>query len=242
MLTGAAPLSADTMRWYDTLGMPIHEAYGMTENGAYSHFNFPGRRRIGSVGQAWENVTARIGEDDEIQVKSAANMVGYYKEPELTAESFTEDGFLRTGDQGRIDAEGYLWITGRVKDIFKTDKGKYVAPAPIELAMARNTDIEQVCLVGSNLIQPISLVVLSEDAQKKPRADIAAGLKRTMDEVNPKLDKHEKMHKIVVVGEAWTVENEILTPTLKIRRNKVESRYQEHYKKWYDESDPVIWE
>jgi long-chain acyl-CoA synthetase len=242
LFTGAAPLAADTMRWYDTLGMPIYEAYGMTENGAYSHLNFKGRRKIGSVGQTWRNAECRIGEDDEIQVKSAANMVGYYKEPELTAEAFTEDGFLRTGDQGRIDETGHLWITGRVKDIFKTDKGKYVAPAPIELAMAKNTDIEQICLVGTSLVQPIALVVLTEDAQSKSKADIAAGLKRTLDEVNPSLDKHEKTKKMVVVRDTWSVENEILTPTLKIKRGKVDARYKENYRMWYDDPEPVVWE
>ena len=242
LLSGAAPLAADTMKWYDSLGMQINEAYGMTENGAYSHLTFRNRRKIGAVGVTWENVEARIGDEDEIQVKSVANMVGYFKEPELTAESFTEDGFLKTGDQGRIDEDGFLWITGRVKDIFKTDKGKYVAPAPIELAMERNTDIEQVCLVGTNLIQPIALVVLSEDSQKKPKSDVAAGLQRTLEAVNPTLDKHEKTKKIVVVRDAWTIENEILTPTLKIKRGKVEARYKANYQGWYNEVEVVVWE
>jgi len=242
MLTGAAPLAADTMIWYDSLGMEIREAYGMTENGAYSHFNFAGRRRIGSVGQAWEQVEHKIGEEEEILVKSEANMVGYYKEPEMTAESFTDDGFLKTGDQGKIDSEGYLWITGRVKDIFKTDKGKYVAPAPIELSMAGNTDIEQVCLVGLNLIQPIALVVLSEEAHKKHKDEVANGLEKTLKALNPTLDKHEKIKKAIVVREPWSIENEILTPTLKIKRNKVDAKYKDHYREWYDCDGTVVWE
>lgn len=242
LATGAAPLSAETMRWYDSIGMEIREAYGMTENGAYSHINFKGRRKIGSVGQPWANVEHRIGEEDEIQVKSDANMVGYFKEPEITAESFTEDGFLKTGDQGKIDEDNFLWITGRVKDIFKTDKGKYVAPAPIELTFAKNTDIEQVCLVGTSLIQPIALVVLSEEAHKKPKDEVAAGLSQTLDQINPSLDKHEKTKKVVVVREPWTVENEILTPTMKIRRSKVDAKYKSDYQSWYDHNDKVVWE
>jgi long-chain acyl-CoA synthetase len=181
LLTGAAPLSADTMRWYDSLGMKICEAYGMTENGAYSHLNRSHNRRIGSVGTAWDRVEHKLGEEDEILVKSKANMVGYYKDPEKTAESFTDDGFLRTGDQGRIDEDGFLWITGRVKDIFKTDKGKYVAPAPIELSMSKNTDIEQVCLVGLNLTQPIALVVLNEEARKKHKGRSGRQIRRNVE-------------------------------------------------------------
>ncbi len=240
--TGAAPLAAATMKWYDTIGIEIFEAYGMTENGAYSHINRKGRRKIGSVGRAWDNVEHKIGEDEEILVKSAANMKGYYKEPEKTAESFTSDGFLKTGDQGKIDSDGYLFITGRVKDIFKTDKGKYVAPAPIELAMSSNTDIEQVCLVGLNLIQPIALVVLSEEARTKPKDEVSARLEKTLKEINPTLDKHEKTKKFVVVKEAWTVENEILTPTLKIKRSKVDRKYKDSYQDWYNAPDTVVWE
>lgn len=242
LLTGAAPLSADTMRWYETLDMKICEAYGMTENGAYSHFNRINNRRVGSVGTAWDNVEHKIGEGGEILVKSAANMVGYYKEPEMTADSFTPDGFLKTGDQGRIDEDGFLWITGRVKDIFKTDKGKYVAPAPIELSMSKNTDIEQVCLVGMNLTQPIALVVLNEDARKKPKEEVASRLEQTLKEINTTLDKHEKTKKFVVMREAWTIENEILTPTLKIKRNQVDQKFKDNYQAWYDAAETVVWE
>lgn len=242
LLTGAAPLSADTMNWYDSLGMQICEAYGMTENGAYSHLNKPNSRKVGSVGKTWENVEHKIGEDEEILVKSKANMVGYFKEPEKTAESFTEDGFLKTGDQGKIDADGFLWITGRVKDIFKTDKGKYVAPAPIELAMSKNTDIEQVCLVGLNLIQPIALVVLNEDARKKSKEAVSKRLEETLKELNPTLDKHEKIKKIVVVEEPWSIEDGILTPTLKIKRSKVDAKYKDKYQAWYNCDEGIVWE
>ncbi|MEZ5001411.1 MAG: AMP-binding protein [Chitinophagales bacterium] len=240
--TGAAPLSASTMKWYDTIGIEIFEAYGMTENGAYSHINRKGRRKIGSVGRAWDNVEHKIGEGGEILVKSAANMVGYYKEPEMTAESFTEDGFLKTGDQGKIDNDGFLYITGRVKDIFKTDKGKYVAPAPIELAMSKNTDIEQVCLVGTSLVQPIALVVLNEDARTKPKEEIASKLEKTLKEINATLDKHEKTKKFVVIQDVWSVENNILTPTLKIKRNEVDNKYKDNYQSWYDAPDTIVWE
>jgi len=242
LLTGAAPLSADTMRWYDSIGMKICEAYGMTENGAYSHLNRSNNRKIGSVGTAWDRVEHKLGEEDEILVKSKANMVGYFKDEEKTAESFTEDGFLKTGDQGRIDEDGFLWITGRVKDIFKTDKGKYVAPAPIELSMSKNTDIEQVCLVGLNLTQPIALVVLNEEARKKPKEEVAARLEATLKSINPTLDKHEVVKKFVVVQEPWSIEDGILTPTLKIKRNKVDAKYKDKYTEWYDAPETIVWE
>lgn len=242
LLTGAAPLASATMEWYDKLGMRICEAYGMTENGAFSHYSMGDARKIGTVGKTWNSVDCKIGEGGEILVKSPANMIGYFKEEEKTKESFTEDGYLKTGDQGEIDSEGFLKITGRVKDIFKTDKGKYVAPAPIELSMSKNTDIEQVCLVGLNLIQPIALVVLNEDARQKPKQEVAARLEQTLKEVNPTLDKHEKTKKFVVVREPWSIENDILTPTLKIKRNKVDSKYSSKYQDWYNAPDTVVWE
>ena len=242
LLSGAAPLAASSMHWYDKLDMVIYEAYGMTENCAYSHINMKGARKIGTVGKAWNHADVRISDEGEIQVKSAATMLEYYKEPEKTAEVITKDGYLRTGDQGEIDSEGFLKITGRVKDIFKTDKGKYVAPAPIELALSKNTAIEQVCLVGLHLIQPIALVVLTEDARDDPKEEIKKRLEATLKEVNPTLDKHEKIAKIVVMKDPWTIENKILTPTMKIKRNVVDETFKDNYVKWFDQPEGIVWE
>ncbi len=242
LLSGAAPLAASSMKWFDQLGMPIIEAYGMTENCAYSHFNRRENRKIGTVGQPMPNTEVRLSEEGEIQVKNACIMVEYYKEPEKTQEAITNDGFLRTGDKGEIDKDGFLKITGRVKDIFKTDKGKYVAPAPIEMALSKNTYIEQICLVGTNLVQPIGLLVVSEEGRNLSKNELTDSLSSTLKEVNPTLDKHEKVKKLVVVKEEWTVENNMTTPTLKIKRNEVEKKYKEDYQKWYNTEDLIVWE
>lgn len=188
------------------------------------------------------NCDVRISEEGEVQVKSDANMLGYYKEPEKTKETFTEDGFLKTGDEGKIDADGFLRITGRIKDIFKTDKGKYVAPAPIELELSKNTYIEQVCVVGANLPQTMALVVLSADAKKEDKDQLCSSLESTVSEINKSLDKHEKIKKVVVMRDEWTVDNNMITPTLKVKRNILEKEKQPYYEKWYADASNVVWE
>lgn len=242
LLTGAAPLPVATMDWFDKIGFEIYEAYAMTENCAYSHLNLPGKRKMGWVGQSLPMNDVRISEEGEIQVRSDALMVGYYKDEEKTKEAITSDGWLCTGDQGEVDSQGYLKITGRVKDIFKTDKGKYVAPAPIENELSKNTYIEQVCVVGANLPQTMAMVVLSADGKALDRDAIAKSLEETMHEVNKVLDKHEKMKKMIVVNEEWTVDNNLLTPTMKVKRNVLEKQKQDRYTSWYSAEEIVIWE
>lgn len=185
----------------------------------------------------------RITDEGEILVKNPCVMIEYYKEPEKTAETITPDGFLCTGDQGVVDAQTFLKITGRVKDIFKTDKGKYVAPAPIEMALSKNTLIEQICLVGTNLPQPIGLVVLSaEETGNVDKDKISTSLAETLKEVNETLDKHEVVKKLVVVKDPWSIENNMITPTMKIKRNEVEKKYLPNYESWYSIKELVVWE
>jgi long-chain acyl-CoA synthetase len=169
-------------------------------------------------------------------------MAGYYKEPDKTKETFTADGWLRTGDKGRLDQDGYLYITGRTKDIFKTLKGKYVAPAPIEGSLSRNTDIDQLCFVGTGLKQPIMVVTLTGPALKKPRDAVEKGLIEDMKAVNETLEPHEEIAKIIVVKEAWTIDNGMMTPTMKVKRNEVEKRYLAFLEKNAPSKVPVIWE
>jgi long-chain acyl-CoA synthetase len=158
VVTGAAPISKEMLEWYQKLGVTIHNCYGMTEDGLMSHFNRPDANRFGSVGKPLGKAVAKLDEEGEILVKSPCLMKGYYKDEEKTKAAFTEDGYLRTGDLGEYDKEGYLYIVGRAKDQFKTEKGKYIAPAPIELKLAKNAAIEQLCLVGFGIPQPIALV------------------------------------------------------------------------------------
>lgn len=242
LLTGAAPMPVATMIWFETIGFVICEAYAMTENCAYSHLTRKENRQIGSVGTPMPNCEVRIADNGEIQVKSDCTMLEYYKEPEKTKEAITTDGFLCTGDEGKIDENGFLKITGRIKDIFKTDKGKYVAPAPIELELSKNTFIEQVCVVGANLPQTMALIVLSLDAQKEQKEIVEKSLIETINEVNKQFDKHEKMKKAIVMKDEWTVENNLITPTLKVKRNILEKEKSTYYEKWYNDAAAVVWE
>ena len=167
----------------------------------------------------------RIVEQGEIQVKGPCNRKEYYLEPEKTAEAMTEDGYLKTGDKGSIDSEGYITITGRLKEIFKTSKGKYIAPVPIESKLMANSYIEQVCVTGSQLKQPIGLVVLSPEALKLPAEEIEKSLLETLNEVNATLESHAVLDCLVVMKDEWTVDNGLLTPTLKVKRHELEEQY-----------------
>jgi long-chain acyl-CoA synthetase len=242
IFVGAAPMPASLIRWFERLDIKIQEAYAMTENCCYSHVTLPGKIKIGCVGQALPHVQIKLSEQNEVLTKHEGLMLGYYKEPQMTKESFTEDGYLRTGDEGKIDSEGYLQITGRVKDIFKTTKGKYVAPAPIEMKISVNEDVDQVCVVGDGIAQPIAMITLSEAGKKKAKEEIERSLAETMNIVNPKLDQHEMLKRMVVLKGDWTVENKLLTPTLKIKRNEVEKIHRGKYEMWYSSSTEVVWE
>jgi len=246
-LTGAAPLAAAIVAWYRNLGLELLEAYGMTENMAYSHFTRPEAPRSGYIGHANLGVECKIGESGELLVKSPAQMAGYYKEPEMTAACYTPDGFFKTGDMGEIDEEGRLRITGRVKDLFKTSKGKYVAPVPIENRLSEHPKVEAVCVCGANQNATYALMLLSEDTRKAlesgfPRETIGDELSGLMKEVNATLNPHEQLEFAVVVKEPWTTDNGFLTPTMKIRRNIIEQRYEPHVERWFEARRRVIWE
>ena len=244
VFSGAAPLPIPLMDWYrEFLRIDILQGYGMTENSIYATANLPQQNRPGSVGKALPHSGFRISPEDEIQFKHPGVMAGYYKEPEKTRETFTEDGWLRTGDKGRVDADGYVYITGRIKDIFKTLKGKYVSPAPIEGQLARNTDIDQLCLVGSGLSQPLMLVTLMPGvSQSKPREQLESELVADMKLVNQNLEPHEQIAKLVVLKDAWTIDNGVMTPTMKVKRNEVEKRYASLIEKEAAVRAPIGWE
>ena len=239
VFTGAAPTPAALIRWFESLGIIIQEAYAMTENTCYSHVSFREKIKIGSVGQALPLCDVKLSEQNEIMIKHDALMDGYYKDEEQTNDTI-KNGWLYTGDEGEIDSEGFLKITGRVKDIFKTSKGKYVAPSPIELKLSANKNIEQVCIVGTEIPQPIALVVLSDRGRNKTKEDLISSLEKTLEVVNPKLEKHEKIHNIIIVKEEWTIENNLLTPTMKIKRNAIEKIYRINYQEWYDSSKRIV--
>ena len=245
--TAAAPLPTDIILWYRNLGLELLEVYGMTENCGYSHVTRVGQFASGYVGHAQPKVECKIDENGEILVKSPGTMLGYYKNPEKTAEDMTEDGFLRTGDLGEIDAEGRLKITGRIKDIFKTSKGKYIMPVPTEQIIGNQALIESVCIGGSSQPQPVAFIMLAEDIrnslkQNPKRDEIENTLKALRVKINEELEPHAKISFFVVVNEAWTMENDLLTPTMKIKRNKIESRYEPFLDAWAQQKREVVWE
>lgn len=246
--SGSAPLSEELLGWYHSLGLELLEGYGMTENFNYSHVSRPGKARVGYVGNTYDDVECRIAADGEIQVNSPGKMMGYFKNPEATKEAITEDGWVRTGDKGSLDEEGRLKITGRTKEIFKTSKGKYVAPAPIEMELVSNQYVELACVSGKSQPQPFSLLQLSEGPKKKALSDasardaMAAELEAHLKATNAKLDHHEKLACVVIVKEDWTPENGFLTPTQKIKRATIESEYDAKVDGWYASKQKVIWD
>ena len=245
---GAAPMPIALLEWYSKLGLHVNEGYGMTENLALSHITEPGKNQQGTVGPTYEGVKHRIDpETGEIQMHSPALMMGYYKEPEKTKEAFTEDGWLRTGDKGSIDKQGLLRITGRVKDLFKTGKGKYVAPAPIEDKLVMHEAVEACVVTGANLGQPLGIVMLNAEAVAKvanagARSDLEASLATHLNGINATLDPHEKLQCLVVVTTAWTVDNDVITPTFKVKRNRIEDLYAKNYEAWEASGKKVIWQ
>ncbi len=244
---GAAPMPLALLQWYSKLGIDINEGYGMTENLAVSHITVPGKNQQGTVGPTYQGVEHRIDpQSGEIQMRSPALMLGYYKEPEQSREAFTADGWLRTGDKGHIDAQGNLHITGRVKDLFKTGKGKYVAPAPIEDRLGTHEAVEACVVTGANLGQPLGIVMLNAEAVEQAanagqRAQLEASLTQHLKTVNTSLDPHEQLQCIVVVTTPWTVENDLITPTFKVKRNRIEDIYAANYERWETSGKKIIW-
>jgi long-chain acyl-CoA synthetase len=241
--SGAAPISVDMLEWFNKIGVVIFQAIGMTEDCVYSHFNRNGANKFGTVGQALSGLQVKFSSESELRIKSPSLLKGYYKEPELTADTFDEEGFLKTGDKAEMDKEGYVTIVGRVKDQFKTDKGKYVSPAPIEMLLLANQDIEQACVVGMGIPQPIALCVLSAAGKAKSKEEISISMTDSINEANLKLESYEKLEKIVVMKGEWSIENNLLTPTLKVKRNEVEKIHVSKYATWYAvQPGQVVWE
>lgn len=241
-VSGAAPIPQTLKDWYAKIGVPIAEGYGMTENCAACTFLTTDENKPGSVGKPQDGVIVKIDPDtEEVLMKAPYVMEGYYNSPEKTAETI-ENGWLHTGDQGRLDKEGYLYLTGRVKDTFKTAKGEFIVPAPIEWGFENNSDIEQLCLLGLGLPQPILLVVPSEIGVLKSKEELKASLADTLTKVNGTLENYQRVSTIVVVQDAFSVENGMLTPTLKVKRSKLNQRYRDLLNAWHEHPEKVVWE
>jgi long-subunit acyl-CoA synthetase (AMP-forming) len=208
--SGSAPIPADLINWYKRLGLNLQEGYGMTEDFAYSFSSNQAKSAPGCVGVPLAGVEGRISPEGEILIKSPGKLMGYFKQPELDAQSFTEDGFFRTGDLGEIRSDGLLKITGRAKEQFKTAKGKYVAPAPIENRINAHPMVEQSIVSGVGQSAAYALVVLSEalrPRQQDPavRAEVEGELTRLLNEVNANVADYEQLKMIVIAREPWSI-------------------------------------
>lgn len=238
-ISGSAALNADIAAWFNAAGIVILEGYGMTENAAGATVNHPEDNRIGTVGSPFPGTEVRIGDGGEVQLKGPHIMAGYHNLPEATADAFTEDGWLRTGDKGELDADGYLRITGRIKELFKTSGGKYIAPPAIEAKFkAVCPYVSQFMVFGAERNFVVALITLDPDAiagwaQENGMAgasytDIVRSEKvRAMigdyvDELNSHLNRWETIKKWELLDHDLTIESGELTPSLKVKRAIVE--------------------
>lgn len=242
LLTGAAPTPDALKDWYKELGLYLQEVYAMTENCGGCTLMPIEDIRPGTVGRALPNVELNVDEKNgEVMMRAPWVMQGYYRDPEKTAH-LLRDGWLHTGDQGHIDEDGYLHLTGRVSDTFKSAKGKFIVPAPIEWGFAKNNFIELIAVVGLAIPQPIALVVLSEIGRSTSKEEVEKSLALNLREVNKDLAKYQQVKAVIVMKDDWNVDNGILTPTLKIRREQLNKEYQEYYLRWFETDREVIWE
>jgi long-subunit acyl-CoA synthetase (AMP-forming) len=244
--SGSAPLPPALIHWYRRLGLNLVEGYAMSEDFAYSHTMTDTLNEIGYVGVPYEGVEVRISEQGEILIKSPGQMVGYYKRPDLDAEVFTADGYFCTGDQGERRPDGQLKITGRLKELFKTGKGKYVAPAPIENKLNSHPMIESSMVSGVGQSASYALVVLAESIRPKLsdpafKAEVTEQMTALLKETNKDLADYEQMKMLVIAKEPWSIENGCLTPTMKIKRNKIEALVEPDVNKWYANKGAVLW-
>ncbi|MFO0681515.1 MAG: AMP-binding protein [Sandaracinus sp.] len=244
--SGSAPIPAELIAWYRRLGLNLMEGYAMTEDFAYSHMSKEGFSKVGYVGVPHEGVEVKISDDGEILIRSPGTMTGYFQAEELTKEAFTPDGYFKTGDRGERTPEGLLKITGRVKELFKTAKGKYVAPAPIENRLNEHPLIELSCVSGVGEPAAFAYVVLSEETRSKlddaARPAIEAQLGELLDKTNKALSTYEQMQFVVIAKEPWTIENGFLTPTMKVKRAKIEAHLAGKIAPWFESKKKVVWE
>jgi len=244
--SGSAPIPPALIEWYRKIGLPLYEGYGMTEDSSYSHVSTEAHNAPGYVGVPMAGVQVKLSPEGEVLIKSPGQCIGYYKQPELTAESFTPDGFFRTGDLGERTPDGLLKLTGRAKELFKTAKGKYVAQAPIENLINAHPMVE-LSLV-SEVGQPAAhaMVILAEHLRPRMnepglREEVEKEMHALLESINATVADHEQLQMIVVAREPWSIENGFLTPTMKVRRARIEKAMEPHVERWYGTRRRVHW-
>ncbi|MGZ5416291.1 MAG: AMP-dependent synthetase/ligase [Nocardioides sp.] len=249
-ISGAAALNSEIAEWFHAAGIVILEGYGLTESSAGSFVNHPGKYKIGTVGPVFPGSEVKLGENDEILIKGPGIMDGYHNMPEETSSSLTEDGWLRTGDKGAIDSEGFLTITGRIKDLFKTSGGKYIAPSAIESKFkAVCPYASQFLVFGNDRNYCIALITLDPDAMEGWAAEndmagasyteivnsdkVKALVAGYVDDLNSKLNRWETIKKWELLDHDLTIESGELTPSMKVKRNVVEENYKDRINALY---------
>jgi long-chain acyl-CoA synthetase len=253
-ISGGAPLGRELAEWFATVGIRIHEGYGLTETSPVIAVNTPVHHRIGTVGRILPNIQVRIAEDGEILVRGPSVFKGYWNRPEETENAF-QDEWFKTGDIGRIDADGYLSVTDRKKELIKTSGGKFIAPQPIENSLKLNPLVGTAVVVGDKrkfacaLISP-NFALLEDWARNhgilfSSRTELAANEKvqslyeELVETANEKLARFEKLKRVIVVADEFTAENGALTPTMKLRRRVVENRYQQQIDEVYAQAEAM---
>jgi long-chain acyl-CoA synthetase len=251
-ISGGAPLGRELAEWYATVGIRIHEGYGLTETSPVIALNTPANHRIGTVGKILPNLEVRIAEDGEILVRGPSVFKGYWNRPEETKSALV-DGWFKTGDIGNIDADGYLSVTDRKKDLIKTSGGKFIAPQPIENSLKLNALVGTAAILGDRRKFPAVLVspnfVLLEAWAKKngipftSRAEVITHPKvqalyeGIVEGINGNLARFEKLKRVLLVADEFTADNGALTPTMKLRRRVIEERYRRQIDELYVQAE-----
>ncbi|HEY1563782.1 MAG TPA: long-chain fatty acid--CoA ligase [Gaiellaceae bacterium] len=234
-ISGAAPLSTDVMEFFHALGVPVIEGYGLTETASSATVNEPEDFRIGTVGRPVEGAEIRLADDGEILIRSDAVFAGYYKEPEATAEALTEDGWLRTGDVGELDAEGFLRITDRKKDLIITAGGKNIAPQNLENALKSSRFVSQAIVVGDRRPYVTALVTLDEAEVASSSREPQQLVQELVDDVNRDRMRVEQIKRFVILPRDFSQENGEVTPTLKLRRRVIHEHFADEIDQLYAE-------
>ena len=247
--SGAAPISPDLLRWYQSIGVPVLEGYGMTESSGVISFNSDSNNKIGTVGPALPGAQIRVATDGEVQYKAGNVFQGYWKNPDKTAETFTEDGWLRTGDVGIVDNQGFLTITGRLKDIIITAGGKNITPAEIENKLKFSPYIADVVVIGDKRKFLTCLVMIDQENVEKFAQDrrvpfsnyaslcaateVQELIRVTVDNVNKDFARVEQIKDFRLINVLLTADDDELTPTMKLKRSFVETKHGELISQMY---------
>jgi long-chain acyl-CoA synthetase len=247
-ISGGAPLGRELADWYATIGIRIHEGYGLTETSPVIAVNNPKAHKLGTVGKPLSNIEVRIAEDGEILVRGPSIFKGYWNKPEETQNAFVDDWF-KTGDIGNLDADGFLSITDRKKDLIKTSGGKFIAPQPIENSLKHHALIAEAVVLGDKHKFPAVLIAPAfgvlenwakeNDASCSSRTELIASprvvklYEGIVDECNQKLARFEKLKKVILVADEFSAENGTLTASMKLRRRVVEEKYRREIEEMY---------